>query len=146
MNCQIAVAQNIGAAQAKEQQHFGGPNPNAFERRKRRDGFGVVHLAHRIQIELPRSDLFGATFLCTVFVNVMPHDCSPSLVAAHTAEGVTSPKLFPHAIPDSRLSCSRNLLADNLMHDCREQIVSSISSAHNAHCIDRSAELFCLSP
>ena len=49
---------------------------------------------------------------------------------------------LPHAIPYGRLSCGRDLLTDNLMHDRREQIVLVHFPAHNAHRIDRGTELF----
>ena len=117
MDRQIAVAQNIGAAQAKEQQHFGGPNTNAFERRKRRNGFGVVHLTHRIQIELPRSDFFGTTLHVP---RLRKRDAARlQLFFGGSAHGDRRhlAQALPHAIPYGRLSCSRDLLADNLMHD-----------------------------
>ena len=40
----------------------------------------------------PEATFSAQLFMYRAFVNVMPHACSPSSVAAHTAEGVTSPK------------------------------------------------------
>ena len=90
----------------------------------------------------PEATFFGATFYVPCLRKRDAARLQPLFGSSAHRRGRHLAQAFPHAIPDGRLSCSRNLLADNLMHDCREQVVLVHFPAHNAHRINRSAELF----
>ena len=109
----IIITENIGALQAKQQDHLRRPDADALQRAQLPDRIRIGHACNGVQVKLPRSDFFGKVRLYSALRKVMPSDCGTGTPAAQLVSEFTSPSA----------SCSRcQIVACALVETCRPMI------------------------
>ena len=120
MDSQIAKTQDIGAAQAKQQQHLGRPHAHTVKRAERSNGLIIGHGGNGAQIEVARVHLMRAIFYITRL-----HERDAARLQFFFGRGAYGRRCHfsqvrLHARPHRRLRRRRYLLANNVMHHRRE--------------------------
>lgn len=118
----IIITENIGALQTKQQDHLRRPDADALQRAQLPDRIRIGHVRNGVQVKLPRGDLFGKVRhifrLAKGHAQRLQHGNAgrTDRFGIHLAERVLQP------LPDRCLRLGRDLLADDMVDNGREQV------------------------
>ena len=121
-NGQVVIAEDIRPPQAEEQDHLRRPDADAFQAAQRPDGVLVTHTLHGVQIKGAAVDLSGE--VRDVLRLTEGHAQGPQRrdprredgLGIHIAQGL------PHPPPDGILRLCGDLLPDDVVDDCGEEV------------------------